>query len=465
MGLHVTPHGTFYVQRSLQTGEVVQVLPVKRPDMPSQLPSVDSLGITENFIESRRASLAADTARTCDSQGRLQQELATAGGESLLATGKAALAQTGEASGSNNSNFGSHTRSSPSAQNYDGDIEMAYGSSTARLAGAPPTSPASYQHTHHSGSRQSRGGSRRGSNMNYILSEDPHQPPSSMAMASNMLPVRPWPDAHHESTVNLPPFSEIDSARALTHEEELRREEQTSSSRGNGARHKPTPSPRMTSLFRSSSSNSSRRNSTSSMNFGHNTNNSTTSSSNNTFSINNMISHGSEGSVSSAYSVSEASTPSVVSPGPEFYYCNSSNGYSPAATYAAVSPAIGSLGNGCGMMIDGASSPQIPPAASYRSSSNKNTPRASRVNKTCSSPSPRPSAASISSAPSVQIPPAASLAPSPLTAAPQKKNKTVWIIRTLEPRKTTSRRTNSGEDYDDYEPQRVQTHVETHIVP
>lgn len=94
MGLHVTPYGTFYVQRSLRTGEVMQVLPVKRPDMPSHLPSVDSLGITENFVESRRASLAADTARGSDSQNRLAQELQKVGGESLLATGRAALAQT-----------------------------------------------------------------------------------------------------------------------------------------------------------------------------------------------------------------------------------------------------------------------------------------------------------------------------------------------------------------------------------
>lgn len=185
MGLHVTPYGTFYVQRSLRTGEVMQVLPVKRPDMPSHLPSVDSLGITENFIEGRRASLAADTARASDSQGRLQQELETAGGESLLATGKAVLAQTGSGSDSNAHN-------SPSAPNYDGDVEMAYGSSTAGSARGPPTSPASYQH---SATRQSRSNSHRGSNTNYVLSEDPHQQSSSVAMAPHMLPVRPWPDA------------------------------------------------------------------------------------------------------------------------------------------------------------------------------------------------------------------------------------------------------------------------------
>ncbi|CAK7229601.1 hypothetical protein SCUCBS95973_007282 [Sporothrix curviconia] len=397
MGLHVTPHGTFYVQRSLRTGEVVQVLPVKRPDMPSQLPSVDSLGITENFIESRRASLAADTARVSDSQGRLEQELASAGGESLLATGKAALAQTGNSRAGSGSTYSSNTHSSPLAQNYDGDVEMAYGSSAAGSAGAPPTSPASFQHTSHSGSGQSRSDGHRGSNMNYILSEDPHQPPSSLAMAPHMLPVRPWPDTHHEPTVSLPPFREIDSTRALTHEEELRREGQASSSRGYSSRRKSTASPRMTSLLRSS---------TSSMSHGHNTYNGSSSSSSSSSS--NMISHGSEGSVSSAYSVSEANTPSVLSPGPEYSYCNSSNGYSPVATYAAVSPAKEHLGG---------------------------------------------------------FPPAASLPPSPLMAAPQKKNKTVWIIRTLEPRKTTSQQANGGDDYDDYEPQRVQTHVETHIVP
>lgn len=168
----------------------MQVLPVKRPDMPSHLPSVDSLGITENFIESRRASLAADTARAEDSQGRLQQELATAGGESLLATGKAVLRQNGTGSGSD-----SNAHNSLSAPNYDGDVEMAYGSSTAGSASGPPTSPASYQHSSSSTTRQSRSNSHRGSNMNYILSEDPHQQSSSMAMAPHMLPVRSWPDA------------------------------------------------------------------------------------------------------------------------------------------------------------------------------------------------------------------------------------------------------------------------------
>ncbi|KAL1903898.1 hypothetical protein Sste5344_010384 [Sporothrix stenoceras] len=430
MGLHVTPYGTFYVQRSLRTGEVMQVLPVKRPEQPSHLPSVDSLGITENFIEHRRASLAADTARAEDSQGRLQQELATAGGESLLATGKAVLAQNG---GSD-----SNTHNSPSAPNCDGDVEMAYGSSTAGSASGPPTSPASYQHS--SATRQSRSNSYRGSNMNYILSEDPHQQSSSMAMAPQMLPVRSWPDAlHQEATVNLPPFREIDSARALTHEEELRHEEQISN-RGGGSGHssssrrRSTASPRMTSLLRSSSRNSSRSNSTSSMSHGHghghghglahghghgHNNASISSSISNAFSISNMISHGSEGSVSSAYSASEVSTPSApFSPGPDYYYCNSNNGYSPATSYAAMSPAasFGGGNNGCSMMVDGAPAP---------------------------------------------------LAPSPLaTPAPQKKNKTVWIIRTLEPRKTSSRRmANGGEDYDDYEPQRVQTHVETHIAP
>jgi hypothetical protein len=187
MGLHVTPYGTFYVQRSLRTGEVMQVLPVKRPDMPSHLPSVDSLGITENFIERRRASLAADTARAEDSQGRLQQELATAGGESLLATGKAVLAQTGSGSDGH-----SNAHNSPSAPNYDGDVEMAYGSSIAGSVSGPPTSPESYQH---SATRQSGSNSHRGSNMNYILSEDQHQQSSSMAMAPHMLPVRSWSDA------------------------------------------------------------------------------------------------------------------------------------------------------------------------------------------------------------------------------------------------------------------------------
>ncbi|CAK7201989.1 hypothetical protein SEUCBS139899_004706 [Sporothrix eucalyptigena] len=434
--------------------------------MPSHLPSVNSLGITENFIESRRASLAADTARASDSQGRLQQELATAGGESLLATGKAALAQTGDVGASSSSNQGSISHSSPMAQNYDDDVEMVHGSSTAGSAVALPTSPVSYHHSH-SSSGQSRSDSHRGSNMNYILSEDPNQPPSSMVMAPHMLPVRPWPDAHQESTVNLPSFREIDSARALTHEEELRREEQISSSGRHGSRWKATSSPCMSSLLRSSSRNSNHSNSTSSMCHGHNNNNSIISNSSNAFSINNMISHGSEGSVSSAYSVSEASTPSAFSPGPEYYYCNSNSSYSPAATCAAVSPAMDPIsgGAGCSMAIDGASSPQVPSADSYRSS-NKSTPRASRVNRTRTSPSPRPPPAAVSSAPSAPFPLAAPLAPSPLSATPQKKNKTVWIIRTLEPRKATSRRTANGEqDYDDYEPQRVQTHVETHIVP
>ena len=259
----------------------------------------------------------------------------------------------------------------------------------------------------------------------------------------------------------------------MAHEEDLRREEQISSSRCHGVRQKSTASPRMTGLRRSSSQNSSRSNSTSSTSHGNNTRtsiSSSSSSSSNTLSIGNMINHGSEGSVSSAYSASEASTPSVFSPGPDYYYCNSSSGYSPATTYAAVSPALGSIsggiGDGYGMMVDGANSLYAPPAASYRSNSNKNTPRASRVSKARTSPSPRPLSASVSSStPLAASAPPAPLAPSPLPAILQKKNKTVWIIRTLEPRKTTSGRSNGGDDYDDYEPQRVQTHVETHIAP
>ncbi|KIH94571.1 hypothetical protein SPBR_05878 [Sporothrix brasiliensis 5110] len=444
MGLHVTPYGTFYVQRSLRTGEVMQVLPVKRPDMPSHLPSVDSLGITENFIESRRASLAADTARAEDSQGRLQQELATAGGESLLATGKAVLAQNGGSGGDSGGNRSSNTHSSPLAPNYDGDVEMAYGSSTSGSASGAPTSPVSYPH---SAARQRRSSSHRSSNTNYVL-----------------------------TTVNLPPFREIDSARALTHEEELRHEELVSSrGGGRGSRSKSTASPRMASLLHSSSRNCSRSNSTShGHGYGNGHHSSSSSSNNNAFSISNMISHGSEGSASSVYSVSEVSTPSgPVSPGPDYYYCNSNNGYSPATTYAAVSPAASFGGNsGCGMVVDESASPQVP--APVRRSSQSSTPRAGRGHRTGTSPSPgqaptrvpgpyAPSAATYAPPVPHAAPP---LPPSPLAAAeaaPLKKNKTVWIIRTLEPRKVTSRRTADGTD--DYEPQRVQTHVETHIVP
>ncbi|ERS99499.1 uncharacterized protein SPSK_03307 [Sporothrix schenckii 1099-18] len=473
MGLHVTPYGTFYVQRSLRTGEVMQVLPVKRPDMPSHLPSVDSLGITENFIESRRASLAADTARAEDSQGRLQQELATAGGESLLATGKAVLAQNGGSGGDSGGNRSSNAHSSPLAPNYDGDVEMAYGSSTSGSARGAPTSPVSYPH---SATRQRRSSSHRSSNTNYVLSEDTHQQPSSMAMAPHMLPVRPWPNAlHQEATVNLPPFREIDSARALTHEEELRHEEQVSS-RGGGrsSRSKSTASPRMASVLRSSSRNCSRSNSTSHGHGYRNGHHSNSNSNNNAFSISNMISHGSEGSASSVYSVSEVSTPSgPVSPGPDYYYCNSNDGYSPATTYAAASPAASFGGNsGCSMMVDESASPQVP--APVRRSSQSSTPRAGRGHRTGTSPSPGqaparvlgpygPSAATYAPPVPNAAPP---LPPSPLAAAeaaPLKKNKTVWIIRTLEPRKVASRRTADGAD--DYEPQRVQTHVETHIVP
>ncbi|EFW99225.1 hypothetical protein CMQ_5646 [Grosmannia clavigera kw1407] len=132
MGLHVTPYGTFYVQRSLRTGEVMQVLPVRRPETPSHLPSVDSLGITDNFIERRRASIAATNARASHPQDSLQRELASAGGERLLETGKAVLAQrddgdvemnmgngNGSGSGSGRGNEAGGTFSAPAAPGCD----------------------------------------------------------------------------------------------------------------------------------------------------------------------------------------------------------------------------------------------------------------------------------------------------------------------------------------------------------
>lgn len=165
--------------------------------MPSQLPSVDSLGITENFIESRRASLAADTARASSSQGRLQQELATAGGENLIATGKAALAQTPDFRADCASNYARNTQSSPLPQNYDGKVKMACDLSAARPAGAPAAASAVLtQHTHPPGSRQSQNETDQGSSTNFIFSKGPYQVSSAMVMAPQMLPVRSWPDAY-----------------------------------------------------------------------------------------------------------------------------------------------------------------------------------------------------------------------------------------------------------------------------
>ena len=186
MGLHTTPYGSFYVQRDLKTGEIIQVLPVQAKDTPGQLPSVGSLGIDENFIESRRATFEANNVRASDSQGRLQRELATAGGRRLLETGRAVIAQRDDHSQSH-----SQSHSSPSAAYHDGDVDMAYAQAPAAHAHTQypySSAPSDSRHTSSTDTSSSR---RRGSSMNvhYTLSEDPHQ------QSLHTHPVRPWPES------------------------------------------------------------------------------------------------------------------------------------------------------------------------------------------------------------------------------------------------------------------------------
>ncbi|EPE05266.1 hypothetical protein F503_03871 [Ophiostoma piceae UAMH 11346] len=431
MGLHTTPYGSFYVQRDLKTGEIIQVLPVQAKDTPDQLPSVGALGIDENFIESRRATFEASNVRASDSQGRLQRELATAGGRRLLETGRAVIAQRDDHSHS--------SHSSPSAAAYqDGDVDMAYAQAPAshshsqyQYSSASPSSSHNQRDNRDTGdtrdknnrtSRNSRSSSsRRGSsmNVNYTLSEDPHQ------QSLHMHPVRPWPESlPHEHTVNLPPFREIDLARAPSHEDEGRRHDERVSSRG-------TPS----SITTSSSSSRSRSYHTSRSS--HGGSRSSHRSNSTAFSISSMITDSEGGST---YSASEASTPTALSPIPDYYYCNTGHGYSPSPAhpgYAALPPMLSPVAGSpeptgrCSTMVD--APPQI-----Y-------TPRAPHPSKSHTSPPPPPSFSSP--------------APAPPSAAATKKQKTVWIIRTLEPRKMAP----NGDEYDDYEPQRVKTHVETHV--
>ncbi|CAK7273457.1 hypothetical protein SEPCBS119000_005666 [Sporothrix epigloea] len=419
MGLHVTPQGTFYVQRSLRTGEIVQVLPVRRPDMPSQLPSVGSLGITENFIESRRATLAADTARASSSQGRLQQELATAGGESLLATGKAALAQTPDTQAGCARNHGSNPQDARLPHDHRGDVRMTGELAMARPTGAQPAPLPP-------GSRKSSSPSdaRCGSDTGRALRQDPqdpHQLPSATAVAPHMIPVRSWPDAHHKRTVNLPSFRAIDATAALTHEEQVRYGEQNGSSRGRRTRRRSGASPRSTSRHRSSRSNS-----MSSTGCSHSS----------------TVSYRTKGSVSSADSANEANTPAVFSPGPDLYCSDSSITHSPAPTPAYETSFTGRFGHGYGVVTAGAGLPDLPRAASSHPSGIPNPPRASCLDETFRPP---------------QAPPLQ-------TSAQPNKKKTVWIIRTLEPRKMPLGCTFSGDGNDGFEPQRVQTFVETHTV-
>lgn len=263
-------------------------------------------------------------------------------------------------------------------------------------------------------------------NVNYThtLSEDPHHQQSL-----HMHPVRPWPESlPQEHTVNLPPFREIGSARASSHEEEQRRHDDRVSSRGSVANSSSSSSSRN---FRSHGGRSSRR------------------SNSTAFSISSMITDSEGGST---YSASEASTPTALSPTPEYYYCNSSstnnsgygysssngngNGYSPAHPgFAALPPMLPTV----------AGSPESKPMAGYNMS--VDAPTYTRAQHRSRSPARHPSF----SAPSAPPPPAA--------APTAKKQKTVWIIRTLEPRKMAP----NGDEYDDYEPQRVKTHVETHV--
>lgn len=263
--------------------------------------------------------------------------------------------------------------------------------------------------------------------------------------------------SHNKPLMKLPPFHAVNSNATLTYEEEVRHKQHNHSKKGPGARRQLSISRRSTSLIRSSSRNSSR--SSSASNTEHVRIGSTTEK---ICSISSMI--GSEGTVSSTYSDNEASTPTVFSPGPDFYYRDSNSAQSPPAAHVADLPYTGPFDHSYGMVSEGANLPDIPLQASYRSSGDQKAPGASVSINSCISPSPDLQLAPTSSISSGMVPPTAQLAPLSLTSAQRNKNKTVWIIRTLEPRKLTLDRT-IGIENDTYEPQRVQLFMETHTVP
>ncbi|OAA61618.1 hypothetical protein SPI_04477 [Niveomyces insectorum RCEF 264] len=465
MGLHITPYGTFYVQRSLRTGEVMQVLPVKRPDTPSRLPSVDSLGITETFIERRRASIAADNARASTSQDRLQQALASVGGERLLETGKAVLAQRDD--GGSISSTTNNSRPTAPAAKHDGDFEMLLDHHTTNAASAPLSAATTTaaagaaaaiatavdppQYAQWSEPRTSNTIAQHASSGEGARPDFQSPPPrSSLATAPHILPVRTWSGVvrrHSGQTVNLPPFHAIDSARALSLEAERRSNKDRKNRGHKGGRKRAVGSPRLRSLCghsqsqdqsrscspgRSQSRSRSRSTSISTSTSTSGSISGSNSSSSSAVSIDSMISHGSGPSsltsTSSVYSADSIGSPSVL----------------------AASPAA----SGCGITAQRAS--QGATSTHRRNSTHKD----------------RPSFSPTSVVPKQPRSVASQSLPLP------RKEKTVWIIRTLEPRKLSSTpgftkmgsRANNDDDhsdthggYNDDQPQQVRTHVETHI--
>lgn len=224
--------------------------------------------------------------------------------------------------------------------------------------------------------------------------------------------------------MNLPPFREIDSARALNQEEDLRSDERFK----RGERRQPITSPHLRRL-RSCSRSSSRSNSATSM-----SGNSYASSS--IISTSSLASHDSASSFSSAFSSNDASTP-IFRSMPDHYSSDSSVSVDEALGHPASTTA----------------------SAALRTPSQDGQKSRSRT-------SDRISNDRVSSSPIQSPPPSFPMH----NSSSVKKTKTVWIIRTLEPRKMGTKRkavatgNNSDEEYD-FEPQKIKTHVETHVLP